>query len=187
MCVHAQLLICMWLFATAWTVANQAPLSMGFPRGEYWSGLRFPAPWDLPDPGTEPVSPHWPADSLPVNHQGSPTWMVGLTSKWILRKKKNFFLHWLANDHLVLLVFSGILLFLLNENLHILASEKPEKLVEDLYACLPLHPRFTDSQFLVGFFFSSSVCFFKVPWVTQIHPLIKNNWNRKWNLIWFFS
>ena len=42
---------------TPWTVARQAPLSMGFSRQEYWSGLPFPSPGDLPDPGTEPASP----------------------------------------------------------------------------------------------------------------------------------
>ena len=45
------------LFATPWTVAYQAPLSMGFSRQEYWSGLPFPSPGDLPDPGIEPRSP----------------------------------------------------------------------------------------------------------------------------------
>ena len=45
------------LFATPWTVAHQAPLSMRFSRQEYWSGLPFPSPGDLPDPGTEPGSP----------------------------------------------------------------------------------------------------------------------------------
>ena len=44
-------------FVTPWTVAHQAPLSMGFPRQEYWSGLPFPPPGDLPDPGIEPGSP----------------------------------------------------------------------------------------------------------------------------------
>ena len=44
------------LFATPWTVAYQAPLSMGFSRQEYWSGLPFPSPRDLPDPGIEPGS-----------------------------------------------------------------------------------------------------------------------------------
>ena len=43
-------------FATPWTVAHQAPLSMGFPRQEYWSGLPFPPPGNLPNPGIEPVS-----------------------------------------------------------------------------------------------------------------------------------
>ena len=45
-----------WLFVTPWTVACQAPLSMGFPRQEYWSELAVPSPWDLPYPGIEPVS-----------------------------------------------------------------------------------------------------------------------------------
>ena len=44
-----------------WTVAHQAPLSMGFSRQEYWSGLPFPPPEDLPDPGTKPISPTSPA------------------------------------------------------------------------------------------------------------------------------
>ena len=43
--------------ATPWTVAHQAPLSMGFPRQEYWSRLPFPSPGNLPDPGIEPKSP----------------------------------------------------------------------------------------------------------------------------------
>ena len=45
------------LFATPWTVAHQAPLSMGFSRQEYWSGLPFPSQGDLPDPGIEPKPP----------------------------------------------------------------------------------------------------------------------------------
>ena len=45
-----------WLFVTQWTVAHQAPLSMGFSRQEYWSGLPCPPPGDLPDPGTERIS-----------------------------------------------------------------------------------------------------------------------------------
>ena len=48
-------------FVTLWTVAHQAPQSMGFPRQEYWSGLSFPSPGDFPDPGIEPVSPGSPA------------------------------------------------------------------------------------------------------------------------------
>ena len=46
-----------WLFATPWTVAYHAPPSMGFSRQEYWSGLPFPSPEDLPDPGIEPRYP----------------------------------------------------------------------------------------------------------------------------------
>ena len=52
------------LFATLWTVAHQASLSMGFSRQEYWSGLPFPSPGDLPDPGIEPRSPALEADAL---------------------------------------------------------------------------------------------------------------------------
>ena len=49
-----------WLCATLWTVARQAALSMGFSRQEHWSGLPFPPPGDLPDPGTKPGSPTAP-------------------------------------------------------------------------------------------------------------------------------
>ena len=52
--------------ATPWTVAHQAPLSMGYSRQEYWSGLPFPSPGDLPNPGIEPKSPALQADSLPT-------------------------------------------------------------------------------------------------------------------------
>ena len=69
-CVCVCVLNCVQLFATPWTVACQAPLSMGFPRQEYWSGLRFPPPRDLPNPGNELRSPALQADSLPLSHQG---------------------------------------------------------------------------------------------------------------------
>ena len=59
------------LFATPWTVACQAPLSMGFSRQEYWSGLPFPSPGDLPNPGIEPGSPALQADAFTLSHQGS--------------------------------------------------------------------------------------------------------------------
>ena len=57
--------------ATTWTVACQAPLSMGFPRQEYWSGLPFPSLGNLLHPGIQPMSPAWQADSLPLSHLGS--------------------------------------------------------------------------------------------------------------------
>ena len=57
--------------ATPQTVACQVLLSMGFSRQEYWNGLQFPSPGDLPDPGIEPVSSVLQADSLPLSHQGS--------------------------------------------------------------------------------------------------------------------
>ena len=52
------------LFATPWTVAYQASPSRGFSRQEYWSGLPFPSPGDLPNPGIEPKSPALEADAL---------------------------------------------------------------------------------------------------------------------------
>ena len=70
--VCAQLLHHVPLFATAWAVARQAPLSMGFLRQEYWSGLPFPPPEDLPDPGIKPRSPALQVDSLPAEPQGKP-------------------------------------------------------------------------------------------------------------------
>ena len=59
-----------------WTVAHQAPLSMGFSRQEYWSALLFPSPGDLPDPGIEPRSPTLQADAAAAaakSHQSCPT------------------------------------------------------------------------------------------------------------------
>ena len=56
-CAHAQSLSRVQLLATPWTVAQQAPLSMGFSRQEYWSRLLFPPPGDFPDPRMEPTSP----------------------------------------------------------------------------------------------------------------------------------
>ena len=58
--------------ATIWTVAHQAPLSVGFSGQEYWSGLPFPPSGDLSDPGIKPSLPALQADSLPLSHQESP-------------------------------------------------------------------------------------------------------------------
>ena len=59
-------------FATPWTAAFQAPLPMGFPRQEYWSGLPIPPPGDLPNPGSEPKFPALRADSLLSEPPGKP-------------------------------------------------------------------------------------------------------------------
>ena len=59
-------------FAAPWTVAHQAPLSVGFPRQEHWRGLLFPSPGDLPKPEIEPTSPPLLAGSLPSELQGKP-------------------------------------------------------------------------------------------------------------------
>ena len=65
------------LFATPWTVAYQAPQSMGFSRQEYWSGLPFPSPADLPNPGIEPGSPALQTDALPSEALGKPDSRLG--------------------------------------------------------------------------------------------------------------
>ena len=65
------------LFVTPWTVAHQTPLSMGFSRQEYWSGLLFPSPENLPDPGIEPRSPALKAGSLPSEPPGNPLSLRG--------------------------------------------------------------------------------------------------------------
>ena len=73
---------------TPWTVACQAPLSVGFSEQEYWSGLPFSSPGDLPDPGIEPRSPALQADSLPTELQGKPIRVTLIQSDWCLYKKR---------------------------------------------------------------------------------------------------
>ena len=68
MCVFS----CVQLFATMWTVTRQSPLSMGFPRQEYWSGLSFPSLGYLPNQGPNLNPLHRQADSLPLNKQRNP-------------------------------------------------------------------------------------------------------------------
>ena len=69
------------LFVTPWTVAHQAPLSMAVSRQEYWNGLPFPPPGDLPDPGVDPVSTYFSCIGRWVlyhlGHQRSPTTLLG--------------------------------------------------------------------------------------------------------------
>ena len=69
-----------WLFAALWTVTYQAPLSMEFSRQEYWSGLPFPSPGDLPDPGIEPGSPALQVDPLISEPPGKPLLSLWLTT-----------------------------------------------------------------------------------------------------------
>ena len=72
---------------TPWTVADQALPSMGFSRQEYWSGLPFPSPGDLPNPGIEPRSPALQADSLPSEPQGKSEAREGLLKMEVLSYK----------------------------------------------------------------------------------------------------
>ena len=76
----------MFDFVTPWTLALQAPLSMEFSRQEYWSGLPFPSPGDLPDPGMKPRSSTFQADSLP----SEPTEKPNFTSFLDVFHKKCF-------------------------------------------------------------------------------------------------
>ena len=75
MCVCVESLSRVQLFVSPWTVAHQAPLSMGFSRQEYWSGLPGPPPGDLPNPGIDPRSPALQADYLPSEPGGKPIYM----------------------------------------------------------------------------------------------------------------
>ena len=79
---------CVCLFATPGTVTCQAPLSMGFSRQEYWSGLPCPPPGGLPYPGIKPTSLsflHWQGGSLPLDPPGKPWWLLKIRQK---KKKK---------------------------------------------------------------------------------------------------
>ena len=101
--MHAQLPSCVWLFATPWTVNCQAPLSTGFFRREYWSGLPFPPPGDLPNPGIEPesvvstgrlltTSATWEALHATRAHKKLVSWrraVIPENEKMKNRKKKN--------------------------------------------------------------------------------------------------
>ena len=91
-----------WLFATPWTVAYQAPQSMGFSRQEYWSGLPFPSPGDLPKPRIEPGSPTLQADALPSEPTGK---------LWNLKHDTNLLIYeqeWFADTQKRLVVAKGM-------------------------------------------------------------------------------
>ena len=75
--VKVKLLSRVRLFVTPWTVAHQAPLSLEFSRQEFWSGLPFPSPGDLPKPEIDPVPPALQADSL--LSEAPDGWMATLT------------------------------------------------------------------------------------------------------------
>ena len=84
------------LFVTPWTVAYHIPPSMGFSSQEYWSGLPFPSPEDLPEPGIKPtsVSSHALAgDSLPLRHLGSPINDINTIQTLVICYEKNFPIH----------------------------------------------------------------------------------------------
>ena len=73
---------------TPWTIPCQASLSMGFLRQKYWSGLPFPSPWDLLNPGIEPCLMRWQVGYLPLSHQGSPVFWFSISINKVKKKKK---------------------------------------------------------------------------------------------------
>ena len=91
-----------WLFATPWNVAHQAPPSMEFSRQEYWSGLPFPSPRDLPNPGIKPKSPTSWADALPSEPPRNPCMFM----ESYLKKKKRWNRSFLLSLHQRTLIFS---------------------------------------------------------------------------------
>ena len=84
-----------WLFASPWTVTHQAPLSKGFFRQEYWSGLPFPPPGDLPNPGNEPASLSSPARQI-LYHLA--TWETHRSSYGYLFAETNKFIYEIKTD-----------------------------------------------------------------------------------------
>ena len=88
---------CCYLLMTPLTVTHQAPLCMGFPRQEYWSGLPFPSPGDLPDPGIESRSPTLLEDSLLSESLGKPGVLVPEFMKFPLKKVQIMSFHPLIN------------------------------------------------------------------------------------------
>ena len=89
MVVVAQSLSCVWFFVTPWTGTCQAPLSMRFPRQEYWSGLPFPSPRDLPDPGIESASPVLAGRFFTPEPPGKSIWVV--TGQWFWTEREERF------------------------------------------------------------------------------------------------
>ena len=85
-------------FATLWTVAHQASLSMGVPRQEHWSGLLFISPKDIPNPGIRPTSPVLQVNSLLPSHWGSPYNEMLLSHK----KKIKFTATWMQLEIIIL-------------------------------------------------------------------------------------
>ena len=85
-CLHAQSFICVGLFVTPWTEPCQAPLPMGFSRQEYWSGLPFPSPRDLPDPGIRAASPALAGGFFTTEPPGKPESSHRNWHKWQVTK-----------------------------------------------------------------------------------------------------
>ena len=111
--------LCLTLLRFPWTVAHQAPLSIGFSKQEYWSGLPFLPPGDLPNPGVKPTSPA--LDSLPLSHLGRTELSEQATKCW------HFLMHWVVRGKTWIIIYSSSSLSLFSlrkakEHLHIRLS-----------------------------------------------------------------
>ena len=99
---------------TLWTVAHQGPLSLGFSGQEHWSGLPFPPPGDLPDPGIEPRSPALQTDSLLMSHWESP--YIQDVNPLFLKYFANVFSHFVICVLIMLKLGSFVGLFVCHAN-----------------------------------------------------------------------
>ena len=118
--MKVKLLRHVWLFATPWSLAYQAPLSMGFSRQEYWSGLPFPSPGDLPNPRTEAGSPALQADALPseLPEKASNTVTSSMKTLKMVPVKKNVSSDWRAICFIIYFLVEIVLLLSLLELIH---------------------------------------------------------------------
>ena len=96
------------LFTTPWAVAHQAPPSVEFSRQEYWSGLPFPSPRDLPNPEIEPRSPALQAAPLPSEPPGKPSYPLGRYKLKPQRATPSYLLRWLQLKWLTSVVEDGV-------------------------------------------------------------------------------
>ena len=106
-----QLLSHVPLFATSWTVAHQTPLSMGFPRQEYWSGLPLPPPGDLPDPEIEQASPALAGSLFTTVIPGKTNILVYYTRNSMSRSSFRYFINQKLNQYYSLKLLFQILCF----------------------------------------------------------------------------
>ena len=109
--ILAQLFSHVPLFATSWTVAHQTPLSMGFPRQEYWSGLPLPPPGDLPDPEIERASPALAGSLFTTVISGKADILVYYTRNSMSRSSFRYFINQKLNQYYSLKLLFQILCF----------------------------------------------------------------------------
>ena len=155
---------CVWLFATLWTVARQAPLSMGFSRQDYCSGLPFPSPGDLPNPGIEPTSLLSPALAGGF-FTTSATWEALFIAKWhcIVHVHPSIYLFTVSSLSVHLLMDTGcfhILAIVNTASLNIEETVHFPISVFDFFGCIP-RSRVARSygSSIFSYFENSSYCF----------------------------